>query len=313
MLSDKLYVQQSLINNLFYLRKLREFCLNIELSFFKNNESYIQIANSFRKRYQLFNEMTLNLANGKIPQEIINSDSFVTNYTLDLEEITQELFNVDINTDITVKEMNLTGGDNFLVTSDLLGKISGLNTNILALTRNFIDYCKYLRQEMLNTKIFSYSYPLIITFIIDDATLYLRDMERIQQRISSEPIFIVNYGTFFTTNMIRICQFIIGLSDPNQTSIITNADNYRKIFINQLNKYKEALPNPENQIKINQETVGYLKNFGNFLSSLIQYLLNQNLYFIVEPIFFDNMLTEVNYFIYILTGSEYGIQSLLNK
>ena len=41
MISDSLLVQQSLINNLFYLRTLREFSINIALSLFENNQEYI--------------------------------------------------------------------------------------------------------------------------------------------------------------------------------------------------------------------------------------------------------------------------------
>ena len=83
MLSDTLFIQQSLINNLFYLRTIREFCLTIQLSFYENNKSYSEIAEGFRKRYEELEEQTIILAKNRLPQEIISSDSFVTNYTLD--------------------------------------------------------------------------------------------------------------------------------------------------------------------------------------------------------------------------------------
>ncbi len=307
MLSDALYVQQSLINNLFYLKTLHKFCLNIQLSFFQNNQSYIEVAEGMAKRYEELREKLIPIANHRLPKEIIESDSFVTNYSLDCELLTEKLFGIDINTNLTTEEINLEPGNEETISQELLDQIHELNEDSLELTRNFIDFCKYLLDSMKENNIFSYLYPLIYTYMIEEASLYANDLYRIQQKDSADPTFVVNYEYWFSTSMKQACQFIIGLSDPEQISIITNADNYRKIFAEQMKRYKEGNITPEIQKLLNEESIEQLQSFIAFLIKIIEGILDQTYYFIIAPIFFDNLLTEAYYFLYLLKGTGYGI------
>lgn len=307
MLSDTLFIQQSLINNIFYLRTIREFCLTIQLSFYENNRSYSEIAEGLRKRYEELEEKIIGLAKNRLPQEIISSDSFVTNYTLDCELLTEKLFGVDINTNLTTAAMNLMSGSEKSVNQELINEISEVNEDAIELTQNFIDFGKYLLQGMKNTTIFSYSYPLLYTYMLEEASLYASDLYRIQNRISADPTFVVNYEYWFSNSMKQASQFIMGLSDPEQSSIITNANNFRKIFDSQMKKYQANIT-PDTEQSLNDETIKYVNNFISFLTRIITGILNQELYFIVPPIFFDNLLTESYYFLYLLKGSKYGIK-----
>ena len=65
---------------------------------------------------------------------------------------------------------------------------------------------------------------------------------------------------------------------------------------------------PDSQLKLNQSTIQYVEDFIKFLRVIINGILNNKYYFIVDPIFFDNMLTEAYYFLYLLKGARYGIQ-----
>lgn len=307
MLSDTLFIQQSLINNLFYLRTIREFCLTIQLSFYENNKSYSEIAEGFRKRYEELEEQTIILAKNRLPQEIISSDSFVTNYTLDCELLTEKLFDVDINTNLTIAAMDLMAGSEKSANQELINQISEVNEDAIELTQNFIEFVRYLLQGMKNTTIFSYSYPLIYTYILEEASLYASDLYRIQNRTGVDPTFVVSYEYWFSNSMKQASQFIMGLSDPDQAAIITNADNYRKIFSEQMKKYQQNIT-PDTQKLLNEETIQHVDNFISFLTKIITGILNQELYFIAPPIFFDNLLTESYYFRYLLKGAQFGIQ-----
>ena len=307
MLNDTLFIQQSLINNLFYLRTLREFCLTIQLSFFENNKSYSEIADGLRKRYEELEEKMIGLAKNRLPEEIINSDSFVTEYTLDCELLTEKLFGIDINTNLTTAAMNLTAGEKELTDEELIAEISEVNEDSIELTQNFIDFGKYLLQNMRDTTLFSYLYPLIYTYMLEEAALYASDLYRIQNRTGADPTFVVNYEYWFSNSMKQASQFIIGLSDPEQASIITNADNFRKIFDSQMKKYQDSVT-PDTQQALNTETIKHVEDFISFLKKIITGILNQELYFIIAPIFFDNLLTESYYFLYLLKGSQYGVE-----
>ena len=311
MLPDTTFVTQSLIDHLFYLRTLREFCLNIQLSFYQNNQNIIEVAESLGKRYEELNREAVQLAEGNIPNSIIKNNYFITDYTLNCELLTEKLFGVDINTNITIDQINLIGFDNINeieISEELLNRISTLNNNATQLTKNFIDFCRDLKKAMLEGNIFSYSYPLIYSYMIEEAALYASDLDRIQQRNNADPTYIINFQYYFSNSMMQASQFIIGLSDPNQTSIIMNADNYRKAFSNLMKKYQQSSSSPEAQQILNEEAMDLVESFRRFLGKIIDGVLNNTNYFIVEPIFLDNLLTEANYFLYLLKGSYYGIK-----
>lgn len=310
-ISNSIFVSQSLINHLFFLRTIREFCLSVELSFYQNNNEIIEIANGLRKRYEELEKEAISLANNKIPNQILDSGSFVTNYTLNTELLTEKLFGVMINTDLTVEEKELAGTDNLNninIDDEIINKVSELNKDSIELTQNFIEFCKYLKTEMQNNNIFSFAYPLIYNYMLEEAGLYVSDLQRLQNRTSADPSYIINFEYYFSNSMMQAAKFIIGLSDPSQTSIIINADNYRKAYVNLMNKYQESQLSPEILKVLNEEGINLTESFRAFLIKIIERILNNNLYFIINPVFFDNLLTEANYFLYLLKGADYGIK-----
>lgn len=308
MINDTLFMIQSLIDNLFYLRTMREFCLNIQLSFLENNKYYIDIANDFGIRCEELGERVIKLANKNLPESILNSNSFVTDYTLNCELVTEKLFNVDINTNLTIAEMNIEAGSKFNYTEEELAEITDINENAIALSKNFIDFCKEILDLLKENKLFSYTYPTFFNFVIKEMDFYYNDLLRLSAKNSADPTFIVNYEYWYCDSMKTISQLIIGLCDPSLTTILTNSDNFRKIFMKQMTLYKEMNITPDSQLKLNQSTIQYVEDFIKFLRVIINGILNNKYYFIVDPIFFDNMLTEAYYFLYLLNGARYGIQ-----
>ena len=88
-----------------------------------------------------------------------------------------------------------------------------------------------------------------------------------------------------------------------------SGDPQSKIFMKQMTLYKEANITPDSQLELNQSTIQYVEDFIKFLRVIINGILNNKYYFIVEPLFFDNLLTEAYYFLYLLKGARYGIQT----
>ena len=309
-ITETSFVGQSLINNLFYMRTLRELCLALELTFYKNNNNLIEVCEGFRKRYEQLEEETIKLANNRIPSQILESNSFITDFTLNSELLTEKLFDVDINTNLTVDEINLVSNNNDLsINDEILTQIRNINTSTIEVTNNFIDFCRYILNSMKTSETFSYSYPLIYEYIINEAGLYVNDMERLQTGTQVDPIYVINFEYKFSNSMKQACQFIIGLSDPNQTSIITNADNYRKAFSNLMKKYQDSKVSPDAQKVLNEEAINLVESFKIFLAKIIEGILNEDYYFIMNVLFFDNLLTEANYFLYLLQGSDFGLKS----
>lgn len=307
MISDNLLIQQSLINNLFYLRTLREFSLNIALSFFQNNQKYIDTAMDFGKKFEDLGERTITLAQNRLNPELLNIGIFVTPYTLDCELLTESLFGVNINTSLTEKELNLSVSDNTKLDSNIVDSITILNKDIYVVVENFIDFMNTILNEMNNNITFSSSYPLFYKYALLEANLYLRDLDRLINKSGVDPVFIAGFQFYYLQVMKWQAQFIAGYSDPEQESIIRQARDFENEFILLMEKYDNSQISPEKILIFNENAIEIVERFKYFIATIIQGILNSELYFIVEPIFFDNLLTETNYFIYLLKGSNIGI------
>ena len=307
MISNELLVQQSLINNLFYLRTLREFSINLELSFFENNQNYINTARDFGNRFEELGERTLTLAENRLAPQLLESGIFVTPYTLDSELLTEKLFGIDINTTLTETELSLTSGNSKQITQDIVDMVTKLNEDAYVVTQNFIDFVSAVLEEMINNETFSSSYPLFYRYMILESNLYLEDLERLIKKTSADPVYIVGFQYYYLQVMKWQTQFIAGLSNPEQQSIIDQVREFEKEFELLMSNYDNSQISPEKTLIFNENALEIVERFKYFITSIIQGVLNSNLYFIIEPIFLDNLLTEVNYFIYLLKGSNIGI------
>lgn len=307
MINDTLFIQQSLTNNLFYLRTLRDFSFNIELSFFENNQELIDAARDFGKRAEELLERTITLANQKLFQDILDSQIFITDYTLDSELLTEKLFNVDINTNLIEQESNLTGNNQYLANTQDVEEVQSLNTSSLDLVSEYIEFLEYILNTMKQNNLFSYSYPTFYEYMLLDMNLFKSELERLIEKNGVGPTYIFGLQVGEVESMKRQTQFIQGLSDPNQTGIITQARNFEEEFNNLLAQYMVSNLSPDAQKVLNEKALDVTERFQSFLSTIIERLLAEKLYFITPPIFLNNLLTDINYFIYLLKGSGLGI------
>lgn len=304
MLSNELFVIESLEDNLFYLRTIGEFSTNIQSSFFGNNENYIKIAEDFSLKYEDLLRRTVKLADGKLPEEAINSQIFVTNYTLRSEELTKKLFNINIDTSITEQEYNLKPGIVTNPSNELITEIDTINKLAYNLTENFIEFCIDILGKLHNQDLFSYSFPSLFEFMILEAQNYLKNLERLINRNRVDPTFVAGYQYMYNVSMRDIATFIRDLVDSKYTNVLNNAQKFIVLFNNLIHEYQITPLSPYNQKVLADKSLEVVNSFRKFLEEIIRALLNKELYFIVEPIFLDNMYTEANYFKYILETEE---------
>ena len=93
MLENKEIAYESLVNHLYFAGSIRSFCTIIGLTFFKNNQNYIDraIALGYRAT-DIINEAIL-LIDKELASNVLESDVYITSYTKELELLTQKLFN----------------------------------------------------------------------------------------------------------------------------------------------------------------------------------------------------------------------------
>jgi len=128
--------------------------------------------------------------------------------------------------------------------------------------------------------------------------LYKTTLNRLIARENIDPGYVVNYEYLFNDLLRRLSSFIRGLVDPSNDVVFIRANAFANEFEVLANEYKEAIATPENKELLEERTLDALERFRVFISNIIEDILNARLYFIVEPVFLDNILTTTNYFEY---------------
>ena len=300
MLTEEEFYKESIDTNLYYLRTLRDFCINIELSFYGDNPYKGRAALLARESQDLGREI-VTLTNGKVPSKGLNYQIFYTEYTLPIERLTEKLFNLNLGTDITEMQLKLTPTDTFEVNDELITTLTSFNDRATSIANEFINFAREIRDEMTSNNLFSYSYPTMYNFMIITIELYIGELNRLKERIRKDPIIALDTEYGYNITAYEITSFLRGLIDPNATSYIEVLNNILNEIYPQLLEDYNSLPlSPENQQNLTERSIAVIRRIRLLISNMLRDLLDAKLYFIIEPLAIDNFYRNINYFLYAL-------------
>lgn len=300
MLTEEEFCKESIDTNLYYLRTLRDFCINIELSFYGDNPYKGRAALLARESQDLGREI-VTLTNGKVPSKGLNYQIFYTEYTLPIERLTEKLFNLNLGTDITEMQLKLTPTDTFEVNDELITTLTSFNDRATSIANEFINLAREIRGEMTSNNLFSYSYPTMYNFMIITIELYIGELNRLKERIRKDPIIALDTEYGYNITAYEITSFLRGLIDPNATSYIEVLNNIlNEIYPELLEDYNSLPLSPENQQNLTERSIAVIRRIRLLISNMLRDLLDAKLYFIIEPLAIDNFYRNINYFLYAL-------------
>ena len=300
MLTEEEFYKESIDANLYYLRTLRDFCINIELSFYGDNPYKGRAALLARKSQDLGREI-VTLTNGKVPSKGLNYQIFYTEYTLPIERLTEKLFNLNLGTDITEMQLKLTPTDTFEVNDELITTLTSFNDRATSIASDFISLAREIRDEMTSNNLFSYSYPTMYNFMIITIELYIGELNRLKERIRKDPIIALDTEYGYNITAYEITSFLRGLIDPNATTYIETLNNILNEIYPQLLEDYISLPlSPENQQNLTERSIAVIRRIRLLIRDMLRDLLDAKLYFIIEPLAIDNFYRNINYFLYVL-------------
>ena len=296
MLNEKEFYKESLRDHLYYLRTIRQFCITIELSFYKNNEDYIKIASDFANKCEELGKEAISYTSGLVSKEALDNNIYVSEFSLPCEELTERLFDIKIDTSFTRSELEFKTGVNDNINSEIIKNIMNLNKKALVFANNFAKFCEEIRDKLDTNNLFSFSYSDFFSYIFDEINTYILDLERIIRMEGYSPIYAVGYEYNFCVTLQKTAKYIRDWVDVSSSDVFDMATFYVNSFGDIIDKYLKASISPNIQEELAKETNKILSDYQDFLKNILKRLIANELYFITAPVSIDNIYTSANFY-----------------
>lgn len=297
MLTDKEFVIQAITTNVFYLLNVRAYSLNITLSFL--DRELINQAKTFVEKSEEILNLFISEAVGFVPKLAIKNKFIVTEYTMECNDLTNKLFNINLDTTIIkeLSKLDKTLNDKE-ITSELVDLMMIVSKKTCDFLNQFVEFLRNIFELKKNQQIFSYSYPFLLREVMEIMTLFEEVLERVIKKMPVSPTFISKYEYRILRIMENVSLFLSRMVDPSREDIYITLNSYSKEF-NVIKNYffKEHL-NPNKQKTLNLKSKKLFERYSKYLGYCIKELLNKKAYFIVEPMFIDDFYRGANYSLY---------------
>ena len=295
MLTNKDIYQESLVNHIYFAGSIRSFCTTIGLTFFKNNQDYIDRAIALGYKATDIIKESILIMNKELADTILSNDVYITPYTKELDLLTERLF--DINLVIGVdKDLEILKNKSSVNYDEIIDRINKLNSDSLELINEFKEYVTEIKTKLETGELFSYLYIDFFNYMFDEISVYGRDIKRIESKKDYTEFYLREFTYYFNELLRSSAKYIRGFLDTNEGEYFDKASYFVNAFASLTEKY---LKNKDNSsLKI--ETERLVISYKEYVVNVIESLLESKTYLITPPSTLDNFLTNVNVYLFIL-------------
>ena len=295
MLTNKDIYEESIVNHIYFASTIRSFCTTIGLTFFKNNQNYIDRAIALGYQATDIVNESIKLMNKEIASEVIENDVYITPYTKKLDLLTERLF--DINLVIHVdKDIELLKNKDTVNYDEVINRVNSLNNKSIKLIDNFKEFVTIIKTKLENGELFSYLYLDFFNYMFDEISVYGRDIKRIESKNDYTNFYLKEYNYYFNELLRSSAKYIRGFLDTSEQELFDKASYFVNAFASLTEKY---LKNKNNETLF-IETERLVLEYKKYITNIIERLLESKTYLIIPPTTLDNFLTNINVYIFIL-------------
>ncbi len=301
------YVSLSLETHLFFGRIMKEHALFLLAGFPAAETGFRERADRFREAFEDELRRTVQLSNGRVDEDVLDSGEIVTEFTLRAEGQTRVLAGVDIDSGITEAEKRLRAGWNERPSRELVWSVRTLNRRILSLLNEFIEFKERILREVLECRLYTANYPLLIEHILREARLYRETVEELERRGGIPAQNRREMEMFWNQIMMEHAQFIRGLLDPTECELMKTADGFAKDYCRLLEEARKQ--DLRTMDELTRKTIQTTQAYQQFKTAGTEGITECRIRSVILPLLADHVLREANHYLRILQDSEKGRDS----
>ena len=302
MLTSTEFIRQSLEIHLFFGRIMKEHSFFLEVGFTPKDVNFTNQADAFRMAFDGLLAEVVSLSNGVVSPEVLQSGEVITPYTLNAEMQSAYYTGVAIQTGITQAEAGLMGGGGVMFGNPMLEqRVFMLNQKAINLITGIIQFKTTILSNVLSCQMFTVNYPLLIDHILREAKLYLRMVQRIQNKEEfNAQKEAYEQELFWNRIMAEHSKFIRGLLDPTEDELIKTANNFGNEFDQLTKEAKLAMDKTLPISKVTDDSMKATKKISEFNEQGTKGLLECKVKSIIIPLLGDHVLRESNHYLRLL-------------
>lgn len=290
------YVSSSLELHLFFARIMKEHALFLEAGFLVANEAYRQKSEQLKQQFEALLEHVVRISDGLIPDTVLSSGEIVTEFTLEAEQKTEKLTDISINSGITVQEKNVQNRGKCDVSSLMEQQISTINQRAIRLLREIITFKEKILGEVLQCRLFTGNYPLLIDHILREAKLYLSYVEELEERGCIRTETKRSVELFWNRIMMEHALFIRGLLDPTEAELIDTADGFADDYQKLLMQARDT----HDMTILTANALETTTRYQSFKTAGTIGIKDCKIKSLILPLLADHVLREANHYLRIL-------------
>ncbi|MCC0629518.1 MULTISPECIES: DUF2935 domain-containing protein [unclassified Clostridioides] len=298
MIDNQKYVILSLELHLFFSRIMKEHALFLEAGFTNKDYNLAMEADHYKKQFEDLLSYTVSASNGIVRPDILYSEEIVTTLTLGAEQKTEELTGIEINQNITTRELNLQSGVDPQVGQDLVNYVAQLNSDAIRLLDGLINLKERVLDGVLSCNLFTSNYPLLLEHLIHEANLYRSYVIDLENKIDIDSKNAKEIELFWDHIMMEHALFMRGLLDPSEGELINTSNEFAMKFNELIKKANEMIDT--NIESITEETLNETVEFKDFKEAGASGIEQCKIKSIILPLLADHVLREANHYIRIL-------------
>ncbi len=301
MLSSEDFVRLSLELHLFFNRIMKEHSFFLQIGFTSKDNEYIKRADEFRIEFDRLLKDVIYLSYGVVSPDVLQSGEVVTPYTVDAEMASSYYTGVRIPIELTQEEIRLIGANPAAINNRLEEMVFSLNERAIELINALIQFKANILSNVLSCKMFTVNYPLLIDHIMREAKLYVRTLQRFQNRESVDSAReAIEQELFWNRIMAEHSKFIRGLLDPTEEDLFNKANMFGNLFDKLTEESKKVQTQVELLPSVTQQSLQATQDIREFKRQGTEGILQCNIKSIIIPLLGDHTIREASHYLRLL-------------
>lgn len=226
------YIIKSLELHLFFGRIMKEHALFLRAGFTPPDAAFSKQAEFYKNEFEKLLCETVELSNGIVSPNVLNSGEVVTEFTALAEKQTESFTGIAIDRKITDRELCLRSDGDSCNSNNFpkVCTVHRLNERAIRLLDGLIGFKESILKNVLNCHMFTMNYPLLIEHILREAKLYRQYLLMLEKDGELSCQSMREIECFWNRIMMEHALFIRGLLDPCEAELIGSADESAKEF-----------------------------------------------------------------------------------